>query len=141
MYNIRSYRFYSLFNYLATVVDIFVTIYNCRAHNYFITIVMKFRNYFSRSTHKSKVIKWLFSELQTSRVGVSFDTNCFNLVSIRFSYATRLDSSWEPLTSALLGSLSTFDEQGRSQVLYLEGPSGSQGRPSKNLIIAKYTYS
>ena len=28
---------------------IFVTIYNYRAHNYFITIVMKFRNYFPSS--------------------------------------------------------------------------------------------
>ena len=29
----------------------FVTIYNYRAHNYFITIVMKFRNYFPSSTN------------------------------------------------------------------------------------------
>ena len=29
---------------------IFVTIYTYRAHNYFITIVMKFRNYFPSST-------------------------------------------------------------------------------------------
>ena len=29
-----------------------VTIYNYRAHNYFITIVMKFRNYFPSSTDK-----------------------------------------------------------------------------------------
>ena len=42
-------RFYNLFNYLVTVVGIFVTIYNYKAHNYFITIVMKFRNYFPSS--------------------------------------------------------------------------------------------
>ena len=40
---------YSLFNYLVTVMAIFVTIYNYRAHDYFITIVMKFRNYFPSS--------------------------------------------------------------------------------------------
>ena len=40
---------YSLFNYLVTAMAIFVTIYNYRAHNYFITIVMKFRNYFPSS--------------------------------------------------------------------------------------------
>ena len=34
-------------------MSIFVTIYNYRAHNYFITIVMKFRNYFPSSTHQS----------------------------------------------------------------------------------------
>ena len=45
---------YSLYNYLVTVVDIFVTIYNYRAHNYFITIVMKFRNYFPSSTNHSQ---------------------------------------------------------------------------------------
>ena len=31
---------------------IFVTIYNYRAHNYFITIVMKFRNYFPSSINE-----------------------------------------------------------------------------------------
>ena len=41
---------YNLFNYLITVKAIFVTIYNYRAHNYFITIVMKFRNYFPSSS-------------------------------------------------------------------------------------------
>ena len=43
---------YSLFNYLVTVMAIFVTIYNYRAHNYFITIVMKFRNYFPSSSNQ-----------------------------------------------------------------------------------------
>ena len=46
---------YSLFNYLVTVMTIFVTIYNYQAHNYFITIVMKFRNYFPSSNHKQYV--------------------------------------------------------------------------------------
>ena len=32
---------------------IFVTIYTYRAHNYFITIVMKFRNYFPSSSDYS----------------------------------------------------------------------------------------
>ena len=47
---IFEYTVYSLFNYLVTVMAIFVTIYNYLAHNYFITIVMKFRNYFPSST-------------------------------------------------------------------------------------------
>ena len=38
--------FYSSFNYLVTVMANFVTIYHYRAHNYFITIVMKFSNHF-----------------------------------------------------------------------------------------------
>ena len=42
---------YSLFNYLVTVMAIFVTIYNYRALNYFIAIVMKFRNYFPSSSY------------------------------------------------------------------------------------------
>ena len=46
----------SLFNYLVTVMAIFVTIYNYRAHNYFITIVMKFRNYFPSSNDKIIII-------------------------------------------------------------------------------------
>ena len=48
--------FYSLFNYLVTVVAIFVTIYNYGAHNYFITIVMKFRNYFPSSTDNAVIV-------------------------------------------------------------------------------------
>ena len=36
---------------MVTVLGIFVTIYNYRAHNYFITIVMKFRNYFPSSNN------------------------------------------------------------------------------------------
>ena len=46
---------YSLFNYLLTVMAIFVTIYNYRAHNYFITIVMKFRNYFPSSNNNQSM--------------------------------------------------------------------------------------
>ena len=60
---------YSLFNYLVTVMAIFVTkfIYNYRAHNYLITIVMKFRNYFPSSTDK----QWL-SNLMFDCVILSF---------------------------------------------------------------------
>ena len=48
---IFEYTVYSLFNYLVTVMAIVVTIYNYRAQNYVITIVMIFRNYFSSSSH------------------------------------------------------------------------------------------
>ena len=48
---IFDYTVYSLFNYLVTVMTIFVTIYNYRAHSYFITIVMKFRYYFPSSSN------------------------------------------------------------------------------------------
>ena len=50
---ISDIHFYCLFNYLVTVMDIFETNYNYRAHNYFITLVIKFRNYFPSSSHKS----------------------------------------------------------------------------------------
>ena len=42
---------YSNFNYLVTVLDIFITIYYYGERNYFITIVMKFDNYFPSFTY------------------------------------------------------------------------------------------
>ena len=44
---------------MVTVADIFATIYNYRAHNYFITIVMKFRNYFPSSSDNSQCDKFM----------------------------------------------------------------------------------
>ena len=65
IYNFRSYRFYSLLNYLVTVVDIFVTIYNYRAHNYFITIVMKFVTIFRALMITIQYTNTAFSNFQS----------------------------------------------------------------------------
>ena len=79
---------YSLFNYLVAVMAIFVTIYNYRAHNYFITIVMKFRNYFPSSTNYN----WYFLLTSNSNCSTPFlssddtQTHCFWLFLVIFLF-------------------------------------------------------
>ena len=72
---------------------IFVTIYNYRAHNYFITIVMKFRNYFPSSSNDSfpgfsPIAQILVHYSEYSQCGAQVATTVIDIL-LRNLFATR----------------------------------------------------